>query len=156
MQNVIDLLGLNLDSEVRSQRSKAYEDAARAAGEERWDELHRCAMRHRPHSLAARVILQRVAPDRLPSAADEMGDLIDSLWRELCTLLNELQDLRARSRPIRGMDERQPQVLIWALIVLRNDPPAGDQETIDAYLGELLAREPIAIRTEILRLFRPS
>jgi uncharacterized protein (TIGR02646 family) len=154
VQKAIDLLGLNLDPEVRSQRSKAYEGAARAAVGKRWDELRRRAMRHRPHSLAARIVLQRVAPDRLPSAEDETRDLIDSLWQELRTLIHELQNLRVRAQPIRGVDERQLQVLIWALIVLRNDPLAGDQETTDACLGELLMREPIAIRTEIVTLFR--
>ena len=111
-------------------------------------------MRHRPHSLAARTVLQRVAPERLPSAKEEMRDLLDSLWTDLRNLVRGLQDLRARVKQIRRVDERQLQALGWALIVLRSDPPAGDPATADAYLGELLQGEAAEIREEIVTLFR--
>ena len=39
VQNAIDLFGLNLDPELRAQRSKAYEQAARAATGQRWEDL---------------------------------------------------------------------------------------------------------------------
>lgn len=154
VQNAIDLFGLNLDPEVRAQRSKAYEEAARAAAGERWDELRKSAMRHRPHSLAARIVLDREAPDRLPSPEEEMGDLIDLLWTDLRTLVCEIRDLRTRAKPPSRVDERQLQALGWALVVLRSDPPTGDPATADAYLGELLKRETAEIRTEIVTLFR--
>jgi uncharacterized protein (TIGR02646 family) len=153
VQEAVDLFGLNLDL-VRSQRSKAYEEAARAVVEERWDDLRQNAMRHRPHSLAARIILQRKAPERLPRADEEMKDLVDSLWRDLRTQVYEIRDLRTRGRTIRPVDERQLHTLGWALVVLRSDPPAGDPSTADAYLGELLEHEEAETRTEILELFR--
>jgi uncharacterized protein (TIGR02646 family) len=154
VQESIDLLGLNLDPEVRSQRSKAYEMAARAALEQRWDTLRRSAMRHRPNSLAARIVLQRVAPDRLPSAEDEMRDLVDLLWGDLRTLVYELQSLKARGKVPSPVDERQLSALGWALAVLRSDPPAGDTTAADEYFTQLLRREEADIRTEIVTLFR--
>jgi uncharacterized protein (TIGR02646 family) len=154
VQYAIDLFGLNLDAEVRAQRSKAYEEAARAAVEERWDELRQRAMRHRPHSLAARIVLQRKAPEHLPSAEDEMKDLVDSLWESLRLLAGEIHDLRTRAKPIRPIDERQLHTLGWALVVLQSDPPAGDPEAAEGYMGELLKHEEPEMRTEILALFR--
>lgn len=154
VQDAIDLLGLNLDAEVRTQRSKALEDAARAADEQRWDTLRRSAMRHRPHSLAARIILHRVAPERIPSPEEEMEDLIDALWGELRTLAFEIHDLRTRAKPIRRIDEHQLKALGWALVVLQSDPPAGDSEAATAVLGELLNCEAGEIREEIIALFR--
>jgi hypothetical protein len=154
VQDAIDLFGLNLDPDVRTQRSKVYEEAARAAAGERWGELQRAAMRHHPHSLAARVILQRVAPERTPTAEEEMVDFVDSLWRELRVLAREIQNLRARAKPIRPVDKRQLQALGWALVVIRNDPPAGETATVDAHLGRLLAHEEAEIRKEIVALFR--
>jgi uncharacterized protein (TIGR02646 family) len=154
VQEAIDLLGLNLDPEVRSQRSRAYGDAARAAVDRRWDDLRRSAMRHRPHSFAARAVLQEVAPERLPNAAEEMRDLIDSLWTDLRTLLSEIGDLRARGKPPGTFDERQLHALCWAIVILRSDPPADDTATVDNYLEDLLGREPADIGTEIVTLFR--
>jgi uncharacterized protein (TIGR02646 family) len=154
VQDAIDLFGLNLDPGVRAQRSKAYEEAVRAAVEQRWDDLRQSAMRHRPHSLAARTVLQRQAPERLPSAEEEMRDLVDLLWGSLRTLLHETGNLRARAKAPSPLDDRQLHALGWALAVLRSDPPAGDPATADAYLGELLERETAEIRTEIVTLFR--
>jgi len=154
VQDAIDLFGLNLDPEVRTQRSKAYEEAARAAEQQSWDDLRQRAMRHRPHSLAARTILQRVAPERLPSAEEEMRALVDLLWRDLRVLVCEIRSLRARGKVPSALDERQLNALCWALVVLRSDPPAGDAETADEYFGELLGREPAEIRKEIVTLFR--
>ncbi len=153
VQDAIDLFGLNLDPEVRSQRSKAYEQATRAAAEQRWDDLRSSAMKHRPHSLAARIVLQRVAPGRLPSAEDEMRDLIDSLWEELRTLVCEILDLRTRGKSVRPLDQRQLHVLGWALIVLQADPPAGGPEAAEAHLGELLEHARPEIKTEIVTMF---
>jgi hypothetical protein len=110
-------------------------------------------MRHRPHSLAARIILKRVAPDRLSSAEEEMRDLVNSLWKEPRTLVNEIGSLRSRTKVPSPVDERQLHALSWALVVLRSDPPAGDTGAADAYLGELLKRETAEIRAEIVRLF---
>jgi len=133
---------------VRSQRSRAYEEAAHAAIEQRWDDLRQSAMRHRPHSLAARTVLQRVAPERLPSAEEEMGDLTDLIWSDLRMLVSGSQDLRAR-RPPSPFDERQLQALCWALVVLQNEAAAVTQ-----HLADLLEREPAEIRAEIVKLFR--
>ena len=146
-QYIIDFLGLNIDPEVRSQRSKAYEEAAQAAIEQRWDDLRQSAMRHRPHSLAARTILQRVAPERLPSAEEEMGDLADLIWSDLRMLVSETQDLRARQTP-RPFDERQLQALCWALVVLQSEAAS-----VTEHLADLLEREPAEIRAEIVKLF---
>jgi uncharacterized protein (TIGR02646 family) len=154
VQDAIDLLGLNLDLEVRTQRSRTYQDAARAAAEERWDDLRKMAMRHRPHSLAARAVLQRVAAEHLPSAEEEMRDLIDLLWSNLRLLVEEIRRMRARGKEPRPMDERQRHVLAWALTVLRSDPPAGDPATADAHLAESLEQEAAEIRTEIVSAFR--
>jgi hypothetical protein len=154
VQDAIDLFGLNLDPAVRTQRSKAYEDAARAAVEERWDDIRQHAMRHSPHSIAARIVLQRVAPERLPSAEEELRDLIDMLWGELRTLVLETQNLRSRAKPIHRVDGRQLQALGWALVVLQSDPLASDPATAGAYLEELLECESAEVGTEILTLFR--
>jgi hypothetical protein len=146
---VIDFFRLNRDPRLRRSRSNAYELAARAAAEQRWDDLRRSAMRHRPHSLAARVVLEKVAPERLPSAEDEMLDLIDSLWSDLRLLLNE-----GRARAPNPVDERELHEFVWALIVLRNDPPAGDPASTAEYLSRLLEREQAETQKEIVRLFR--
>jgi len=154
VQDAIDLLGLNLDPEVRAQRSRAYEEAPRAAAEQRWDDLRRMAMRHHPHSLTARAVLQRAAPGQLPSIEDELKDLVDMLWSNLRKLVEEIQKLRSRGKVARPMDERQLRALAWALTVLRSDPPVGEPATADAYLGGALEHEPREIRDEILSVFR--
>lgn len=153
VQDAIDRFGLNTDQLVRGQRSKAYEHAARAAAEERWDELRLSAMCHRPHSLAARIVLERVAPEYLPTAEEEMRDLIVSLWKDLRTLLDEIRSLRTRARAPSPVDERQLRELVWALIVLRSDPPAGNPSSADEYLEQLLETEEAEIRTAIVALF---
>jgi uncharacterized protein (TIGR02646 family) len=154
VEESIDVFGLNLDPEVRGQRPKAYEAAARAAIEQRWGDLWRSAMRHRPHSLAARIVLQRVAADRLPSLEDEMRDLVDLLWGDLRKLLHEIRGLMARGKVPSPVDERQLNALGWALAVLRSDPPAGDTADADEYFAELLRGEQAEIRREIVTLFR--
>jgi uncharacterized protein (TIGR02646 family) len=153
VQYAIDLLGVNLDQAVRGQRSRAYEKAVRAAVEQRWDDLRRSAMRHRPHSLISRIVLQRVAPEYLPSAEEEMTELLALLWRDLARLMHEIQSLRARAKASRPMDERHVHVLAWALVVLQSDPPA-DPATADTYLEELLKSETTEIRAEVVTLFR--
>ena len=95
-----------------------------------------------------------MAPEHLPSAEEEMKDLVDMLWDNLRSLAEEILDLRARNKPPRPLEERQLRALAWALIVLRSDPPAGDVATADAHLGVLLEHEPPEIRAEILSLFR--
>jgi len=115
--------------------TKAYEHAARAAAEQRWDELRLSAMCHCPHSLAARIILSRLAPERLPTAGKEIRDLVGLLWKDLRTLLDEIRSLHT-----------------WA--VLRSDPRASDPSSVDEYLGRLLERERAETRIEIVRLFR--
>jgi len=154
VQESIELFGLNLDPEVRSQRSRAYQAAAQAAKEERWDDLRLSAMRHRAHSLTARVILRRVAPEQIPTAKEEFEDLVNTLWKELRTLVDEIRRLRAVGKPIAPTDKKQLQVLAWALAVLRSSPPAGDPTIGDGYLIELLEREGPEIRAEIVALFR--
>lgn len=148
VQEVIELFRLNHDARLRRSWSHAYELAGRAAAEERWDDLRRSAMRHRPHSLVARVVLERTAPERLPSAEDEMRDHIDSLWSDLRMLLKE-----TRARAPNPVDERELHEFVWALIVLRNDPPAGDPSSVDEYLGRLLEREDAEARIGIVKLF---
>lgn len=154
VQQAIDHLGLNLDAEVRTQRSKAYEAATRAAVEQRWAELRRGAMRHSPHSLVARLVLQRTAPDRLPDAEEEVRSLIEMLWGNLLVLLQTMRGLRSRGRAASPVDERQTNTLIWALIIIRSDPPADDSAAVDDFLAELLRRAETADREEIVSLFR--
>jgi hypothetical protein len=148
VRDVIEFFRLNRDARLRRSRSNAYELAVRAAAEQRWDDLRRSAMRHRSHSLAARIVLERMAPERLPSAADEMRDLIDSLWRDLRVLLKEMS-----GRAPNPVDERELHEFVWALIVLLNDPPAGDSATVAEYLARLLEREQAETQKEIVRLF---
>jgi uncharacterized protein (TIGR02646 family) len=136
VQDAIDAMGLNLDPEVRSQRSTVYEEAARAAVEERWDDLRQKAMRHRPHSLAARTILQRVAPERLPSAEEEAEDLVDLMMNERLTLAREIRDLKARGKAPSLLDGRQREALRWALAVLQSDAPGGNSTAANEYLEE--------------------
>jgi len=154
VEDAIELFGLNLDPVVRRGRTEEYEQAVRAASEQRWDDLRRSAMRHYPHSLAARIVLNRLAPERLPSAGDETKDLIETLWIELRNLVREIRNPTARGKDPRPMDERQLQALCWALVVLRSDPPTGDPAAVDDHLGELLEREATEVRTDIVALFR--
>jgi len=153
VQDSIDIFGLNLDPHVRKQRSEAYEAAVRAAFQERWEDLRLSSMRHRPHSIAARIVLTNVAPRHLPSLEDETRDLVNSLWAELRTLIYEIRDLQIRGRLIRNIDKRQLRVLVWALVVLLNDPPAGDSGIADA-LAELLEVEEPHIRKGIASMFQ--
>jgi len=148
VRDVIEFFRLNRDARLRRSRSNAYELAVRAAAEQRWDDLRRSAMRHRSHSLAARIVLERMAPERLPSAADEMRDLIDSLWRDLRVLLKEMS-----GRAPNPVDERELHEFVWALIVLLNDPPAGDSATVAEYLARLLEREQAETQKKMVRLF---
>jgi hypothetical protein len=153
VEDAIELFGLNLDLVVRKERSKAYEQAVRAAAEQRWDDLRRSAMRHYPHSLAARIVLNRLAPERLPSAGDETKDLVEMLWKDLRTLFGEIRELKTRDKNPRPMDQGQLQALCWALVVLSSDPPTGDPAAVGDHLVELIEREK-EFRTEIVSLFR--
>ena len=111
-------------------------------------------MRHRPHSLAARIVVQRVAPQLMPSAEEEMTDLLDSLWEDLRELLRDIRSVQERGRRITNADQRQLDALAWAIIILRTDPPARDSAFADAHLAQLFEGEERGIRNEILSLFR--
>ena len=78
-----------------------------------------------------------------------MLDLIDSLWSDLRMLLKE-----RRGRAPNPVDERELHEFVWALIVLRNDPPAGDPASVAEYLARLLECEQAETQKEIVRLFR--
>jgi uncharacterized protein (TIGR02646 family) len=154
VREAIEFLGLNLEPEVRDQRSWAYEQAARAASEKRWEDLRRSAMRHRPHSLPARIVLQKLAPKWLPTPEDELKDLVDLLWNNLRVQVRLIQDLSRRAKIVRRIDVAQMHILGWALIALRSDPPAGDRASLDSYLAELLKQEATEVQSQIVRLFR--
>jgi hypothetical protein len=51
------------------------------------------------------------------------------------------------------MDERQLDVLTWALKVLRSDPPAIDPATADAHRAGLLQGADPKIAREIVPVF---
>jgi len=153
MQRVIDLLGLNVDPLLRKERSNAYQEAVSAAAEKHWDTLRRNSMRHRPHSLIPRIVLQRFAPEHLPTPQEETRDLAESLWNNLATVAREVKDLRLRASHVRQMEQSQLDSLVWALIVLSADPPGGDLEIIDTFLADMLEREETEIKVEIISLF---
>lgn len=76
---VIDLFNLNMDATVRKRRSKAYEEAVRAANENRWGDVQRMAMRHHEHSFVARFVILSLNQS-LPSGDEEAADITASLW----------------------------------------------------------------------------
>jgi uncharacterized protein (TIGR02646 family) len=154
VQDAIELFGLNLNPEIRRQRFQVYLEAARAAAEHHCDNLRRMAMRHRSHSLVARIVLQRNAPDQLPSPELEMRELVDLLWSDLRTMVHEIWDMKAGGRAPSAIDKRERRALCWALVALRGDPPVGDSASADDYFGALLMKEPAEIRAEFVALFR--
>ena len=147
IQEAIEVLGLN-SSSLRSQRSVAYEEAARAAVSERWDDLRRRAMRHRPHSLAARTVLQRKA-QRLPTADEERRDLLELLWKRLVW---DVKRILAAKTTVRQFDRRQLQALAWAVVVLEQDRSVAAPATASRLEGLLQGEDP-DIRDELLSLF---
>jgi len=104
--------------------------------------------------LAARIILSRLAPERLPTAGKEIQDLVGLRWKDLRTRLDEIRSLHSWAKAPGPVDERQLRELVWALIVLRSDPRASDPSSVDEYLGRLLERERAETRIEVVRLFR--
>lgn len=151
-QEVVDFFGLNLDPELRKQRSTIYEDSVRAAKDERWDDLRRMSMRHYPHSIVARFVLSQVAPNQLPSSADELQDLLHHIWDDLRTQVREIQHLKDRGKIASPQDLRQLESLCWALAILQKDPPAD--VAVSDILSELLEQENPRVRTDILLRFQ--
>jgi uncharacterized protein (TIGR02646 family) len=153
VQRVIDFFGLNLDPEVRKQRSKVYEAAVRAASKGRWEKLRRMAMAHAEHSFAARFVLLQQAPERLPTTEEELQDLVRQLWTDLQTQVREVLRLRHRGKNPSRQDDRQLDSLCWALTVLQSDP-ASDPALSPDLMATLLEQEPAEIREAILEAFR--
>lgn len=154
VQHVIDLFGLNVNPEIRRLRLQAYMEAARAASEQRWDDLRRRAMRHQSHSLVARIVLQRNAPEQPPSPELEMRELIDLLWSDLKNLVGEISEMKARGKTPSAPDDGGVKALCWALAILRGDPPTGEPATADNHFEELFRKEPVEARAEFIELFR--
>jgi len=67
-----------------------------------------------PHSLAAGIILRKVAPGRLPSSEEEMRELAGSLWRDR-RLSDDVLDLKATAKAAGPFDTRQVSALFWRL-----------------------------------------
>ena len=126
------------------ERSKAYEQAARAAADQRWDDASAQRYATSPaHSLAARIVLQSGgAGAAARRRRRDEGLQIDSLWSDLRTLVSEIGELGGRrAMAPRPWVERQLQALGWALAATKADPPASDPATADAYLGEPQTRD---------------
>lgn len=152
VEEVIDFFGLNLDPELRKQRSIIYEDSARAARDQRWEDLRRMSMRHCPHSFVARFVLLEVAPSQAPSSEDGLRNLLHHLRADLCSQVREIQDLKDRGKLPSPQDLRQLESLCWALIILQKDPPAN--VSVPDVLSELLEQENPRVRTDILLMFQ--
>jgi uncharacterized protein (TIGR02646 family) len=150
---IIDFFNLNLDATVRKRRSKAYEEAVRAASQERWDEVRRLAMRHREHSFVARFVLVELNQS-LPTPEEEAEDLISNLWQDLLGQVDGILDLRSRGVFPLEQDLRQMKAYAWALIVLQKQGPPAWRARTETLLATLLATERNgAVREQIIDLF---
>jgi uncharacterized protein (TIGR02646 family) len=155
VHEVIDLFDLNGDATVRTRRSKLYEEAIRAANDKRWEDVRRLAMRHREHSFAARFVLAELDPAWLPTARDELEDLVRVLWEHLSESIREIRRIRARGKRPAVQNRRQASSYCWALIVLQAQTPPGLPGLVPELLAELLRQErEEAVREEILKEFR--
>jgi uncharacterized protein (TIGR02646 family) len=153
-QEVFDLFGLNLDPEVREQRSLAYEEAIRAAKDGRWDELTGKAMRHRPHSFVARYVLTQLNAT-LPNKNVERTHRVAAIWKQLHEQAVQIRKLKERGGKPAPQDLRTLKSLAWALIVLRDDPVIGGGAAVNAQLEALMKTVPNAADgKQILQIFR--
>jgi uncharacterized protein (TIGR02646 family) len=153
VQTVIDFFGLNLEPELRKQRSQVYEQAVRAAGERDWDQLRRMAMCHREHSFVARFVLSQVAPEQLSDPREEWQDRVIFLWNDLTTQVQEILALKGRGKVPSPQDELHVESLCWALVVLQTEAPVGEMAALPDFLERLLLQEPAHIRAEVLTAF---
>jgi uncharacterized protein (TIGR02646 family) len=153
IEKALHHIGVNFDPVLRPERMQAYRESAKAAQEKRWDDLRRSAMRHRPHSLVARIILRKESQP-LPSAEEEAIDLLNSLFDALATLLKEIEDAESKHLRIAPLDERQLKALCWAIFILSAHPPAGDASKYEARLARKSEQQAPPIREQILSLFR--
>jgi hypothetical protein len=131
---------LNENVRLIQQRLKAVNDAmetlehVRDAGtdaekEASEGELKGMASRYRPHGVAVRQMLSKLAPDLVPSQEDDLLLLIDDLLKELDVAAQVLATI-----PNSPPALRLKQEVCWALAVLWQHPPATSAAQVEARL----------------------
>jgi uncharacterized protein (TIGR02646 family) len=87
------------------------------------------AIRHRPHSIAARSLLARLAPESLPSPTTELAWLVTRLAEEL--------DCKRGLPKLGRVDRIERDMLAFALAALWKSPPVGTGADVEALLAHL-------------------
>jgi hypothetical protein len=139
-ETTVRFFKLNENVPLIRQRFKRVNDATKAlervrdAGTDRQRQtrerkLKRMASRYRPHGMAVRQMLSKLAPDLLPTQEDDLLLLVDDLLYDL-KVAAQVQARTPKSVPAL----RVKQEVCWALAVLWRHPPATSAGQVEALL----------------------
>jgi uncharacterized protein (TIGR02646 family) len=127
---VLDFFRVNRRAAQRKKRAEIQRHVINKVAECNAHEVRYLAIRYRPHSLVAKVILEAKAPQSLPTPEEELEWLLEDLSSDL---ILKLEDLEKCVNPTK-LDENEAKELFWALAVLWKDPPAGTPQFVENFL----------------------
>jgi hypothetical protein len=110
--------------------------------------LRRSASRYQPHGIAVRALLEKYAPELLPSRQEEVFWLVD----EYLKYLDTIDTVRARLRDAEDLRRlnREEAECCYALAVLIKDPPAASSTEIAQYVAQ--ARRTVQVKAYLDKL----
>jgi uncharacterized protein (TIGR02646 family) len=127
---VLEFFRVNRRAAQRKKRAAIQRRVINKIAENKADEVRYLAVRYRPHSLVAKVILEAKAPQSLPTPQEELEWLLKDLSSDL---ILKLEDLEKSANPTQ-LDENEAKELFWALAVLWKDPPAATPQFVEDFL----------------------
>jgi uncharacterized protein (TIGR02646 family) len=136
---VLDFFRVNSKAAQCRKRADIQRQVIDKIAENKADEVRDLAIRYRPHSLIAKVILEANAPESLPTPQEELEWLLKDLSADL---ILKLEDLERSANPTK-LDENEAKELFWALAVLWKDPPAATPQFVEDFLDGLGLKEGV-------------
>ncbi len=130
VQQVLTFFRVNRRPAQRKKRAAIQRRVINRVAQGRADEVRYLAIRYRPHSLVAKVILEAKTPQSLPTTREELEWLLKDLSSDL---ILKLEDLDKSANPTK-LDENEAKELFWALAVLWKDPPAETPQFVESFL----------------------
>ncbi len=109
---------LNQELHYIQTRKHAYHECYQARKSGNLEDVRRKASRYQPHSLIYRFLLEKLAPQSLPSPREELAWLLEDLYQRLRDLHN-LEKLY----PMDQKTRKDKDETLWALAVLWKQPP---------------------------------
>lgn len=139
VDDVLEFFRINKKAAQQKKRWQLQKDTLEKLAEEKAHEVTNLAIRYRPHSLVSKQLLSANAPTALPTPAQELEWLLDSLTSELLIKLEHLNDPTHTDT-----DEAEAKELLWAFAVLWKDPPAADSKFVQDFLAKRGLKDAVA------------